>query len=116
MKIAVCSQNWLTVTNHAGKTRRFRVFDVRPGRPPRESGRIDLPEGMALHDWRDEGAHPLFDVGVVIAGSAGEGFIRRLAAHGVQVVTTSERDPLAAVAGFLAGTLPPAAPHDHHHH
>lgn len=36
MKIAVTSQNFRTVTAHAGKTRRFLVFDIPSGDSPRE--------------------------------------------------------------------------------
>ncbi|CAA7615351.1 NifB/NifX family molybdenum-iron cluster-binding protein [Magnetospirillum sp. UT-4] len=114
MLIAIASQNWKTVTAHPGKTRRFRLFDAAAGRPPEERPRLELDKEMVLHEYRgDESAHPLFAVDVVIAGSAGEGFIRRLGARGVTVVTTAEPDPLAAIAHFFAGTLPPAAPHHH---
>lgn len=113
MKIAITSQNWLTVTNHPGKTGRFRVFEAAPGSAPKELERIDLPAELTIHTWRGDGPHPLFEMDVIIAGSAGAGFINRLAAQGVKVVTTSERDPLAAIAGLLSGTLPPAAPHHH---
>lgn len=116
MKIAVASQNFRTVTAHAGKTRRFLVFQAAAGVPPVEIERIDLPMGMAMHDFHGEGEHPLYALDVIIAGSAGSGFVARLAARGVEVALTSESDPLAAVQHYLAGTLPPAAPHEHHTH
>lgn len=116
MKIAVASQNFRTVTAHAGKTRRFLVFQAAAGAPVVEAERIDLPMGMAMHDFHGDGEHPLYAVNVIIVGSAGAGFINRLAAHGVEVALTSETDPSAAVGHYLAGTLPPAAPHEHHHH
>jgi predicted Fe-Mo cluster-binding NifX family protein len=115
MLIAVASQNFRTVTGHAGKTRRFLVFDAAPGRAPQEIDRIDLPKVQSIHEFKEQGPHPLDAVNVVIAGSAGPGFISRMATRGVCAITTSETDPVAAVQNYLAGSLAPAAPHDHDH-
>ncbi|UZE46924.1 NifB/NifX family molybdenum-iron cluster-binding protein [Rhodopseudomonas sp. P2A-2r] len=113
MLIAVASQNFRTVTGHAGKSRRFLVFDAAPGSAPREIDRFDLPKEQSIHEFRGDGPHALDAVKVVIAGSAGAGFINRMAARGVQAVTTAETDPTIAVERFLAGTLAPSAPHEH---
>ncbi|MGP9812467.1 NifB/NifX family molybdenum-iron cluster-binding protein [Rhodopseudomonas sp. NSM] len=113
MLIAVASQNFRTVTGHAGKSRRFMVFDAAPGRTPQEVERLDLPKEMSIHEFSEQGAHPLDAVDVVIAGSAGAGFISRMAARNVIAITTAETDPVVAVQTYLAGTLAPAAPHDH---
>jgi len=113
MLIAVASQNFRTVTGHAGKTRRFLVFDAALCRAPQEIERLDLPKEQSIHEFGEQGPHPLDAVDVVIAGSAGPGFIARMEARGVRAVTTSETDPIAAIRNYLAGSLPPAAPHDH---
>lgn len=113
MKIAITSQNWHTVTSHPGKTGRFRVFEAEAGQPAQELERLDLPKEMMLHYMHGDGPHPLYDMDVVISGSAGAGFIARMEQHGVKVVTTAETDPMMAIVGFFSGTLPPAAPHDH---
>ena len=113
MLIAVASQNFRTVTGHAGKSRRFLVFDAAHGRAPREIQRLDLPKEQSIHEFNEREPHPLDRVEAVIAGSAGEGFVRRMAARGVRAVTTAETDPAAAVKAFIAGTLPPAASDDH---
>jgi predicted Fe-Mo cluster-binding NifX family protein len=112
MRIAVASQNFKTVTPHAGKTRRFLVFEVAEGAPPREVERLDLPKEMAIHEFQGSGDHPLYAMRAVIAASAGPGFVNRMASRGVDAVATSETDPVAAVTCYLAGTLPDAAPHD----
>jgi predicted Fe-Mo cluster-binding NifX family protein len=112
MRIAVASQNFRTVTPHAGKTRRFLVFEVVDAAPPREVERLDLPKEMAIHEFQGSGDHPLFAMHAVIAASAGPGFVNRMASRGVEAVATSETDPVAAVTRYLAGTLPDAAPHD----
>ncbi len=75
--------------------------------------RFDLPKELSIHEFRGDGPHPLYSVQAVIAGGAGAGFVRRMAEHGVIAVATSETDPASAVAQFLAGVLPEAAPHDH---
>jgi len=111
MKIAVASQNYRTVTSHAGKTRRFLVFEVDGSGPPREIDRLDLARDMTLHAFHGPGPHPLYAMDAVIAGSAGPGVVRRLHARGVGVAATTETDPLRAVQGWRDGTLPPAPPH-----
>ncbi|SNT42934.1 Predicted Fe-Mo cluster-binding protein, NifX family [[Luteovulum] sphaeroides subsp. megalophilum] len=113
MRIAVTSQNFRTITAHAGKTRRFLVFEVRVGEPAHEIERLDLPKEMAIHEFRGSGPHPLDGVEAVISASAGEGFVRRMAVRGVQAVTTSETDPARAAEALAAGQLHPAEPHAH---
>uniref|UniRef100_Q07JI3 Dinitrogenase iron-molybdenum cofactor biosynthesis domain-containing protein n=1 Tax=Rhodopseudomonas palustris (strain BisA53) TaxID=316055 RepID=Q07JI3_RHOP5 len=111
MLIAVASQNFWTVTAHAGKSRRFLVFKVAPCRAPLEVDRLDLPKELSIHEFKGDGAHPLDAVDVVIAGCVGEGFVSRMAERGVRAVATSEINPALAVARFMAGTLAPSAPH-----
>lgn len=113
MRIAVSSQNFRTVTAHAGKARRFLVFEVSADEPAREVERFDLPKDMSIHEFRGSGHHPLDSVEAVISGSAGEGFVRRMAVRGVRAVTTSETDPARAAEALAAGHLRPAEPHAH---
>ena len=115
MKIAVTSQNFRTISGHAGKTRRFLIFDQDNTGNPVEVDRLDLPKEMSLHEYHGDD-HPLFAFDVIITGGSGQGFIQRMTAHGLQVVTTSETDPyLAAGSVFRGEPLPPALPQDHHH-
>ena len=111
MKFAITSQNFRTITPHAGKTRRFLLIEAAAGSEPVEIGRLDLTEDMAMHNFTGS-AHPLNEVQVLIAGSAGPGFIARMKERGVIAVTTSETDPRLAVSAYLAGALRPAAPHE----
>jgi predicted Fe-Mo cluster-binding NifX family protein len=116
MKIGITSQNFRTITGHAGKTRRFLVFGQDEAGKPVEIERLDLPKEMSLHDYHADD-HPIFAVDVLITGGSGQGFIQRLAAHGVQVIATSETDPYTAADKVFSGeTLPPALPHDHAGH
>ena len=115
MKIGVTSQNFRTITGHAGKSRRFLIFGQDEAGKPVELERLDLPKEMSLHDYHGED-HPIFRVDFLITGGSGRGFIQRLAAQGVQVITTSETDPYRAVDSVFSGeTLPPAEPHEHQH-
>lgn len=101
MKIAVTSQNFRTVTPHAGRTRRFLVYAVEPGGEPVEVERLDLPKEQALHEFHGGGAHPLDAVDVLIAGSFGEGFVRRMAKRGIVAMRTDATDPLEAVRTYV---------------
>lgn len=113
MKIAVTSQNFRTITPHAGKSRRFLIFTPDGQGGVREVERLDLPLEMSIHEFRGD-QHPLFAVNAVITGSCGAGFMQRLGAHGVTVLATAETDPAKAAAAYLAGhPLPPALPHEH---
>ena len=112
MKIGVTSQNFRTITGHAGKTRRFLVYES-VQTEIREAERMDLPKEMAMHEFRGD-SHPLDALDVLITAGCGQGFVRRMAAKGVQVIATSETDPLKAVSGVVAGAvLPPPVPHEH---
>jgi predicted Fe-Mo cluster-binding NifX family protein len=113
MRIAITSQNFRTVTGHAGKARRFLVFDCKDANSMVETQRLDLPLEMAFHGFDDRFPHPLDGVDILISGGAGEGFVQRMLRRGIQVVATGETDPLTAVRAFLAGTLKPPGPHDH---
>jgi predicted Fe-Mo cluster-binding NifX family protein len=113
MRIAVTSQNFHTVTGHAGKARRFILYAVDGTEMPQETGRLDLPLDMAMHGFDDSQSHPLDSMDVLITAGAGEGFMRRMAERGVRVVTTSETDPSLAAHAFLLGKLTPATNHDH---
>ncbi|KRT53551.1 NifB/NifX family molybdenum-iron cluster-binding protein [endosymbiont of Ridgeia piscesae] len=115
MKIAVTSQNFRTITGHAGKTRRFLIFGQDENGEVQELQRLDLPKAMSMHEFRGD-EHPIFAVDVLITGGCGEGFIRRLGSYGVRVFPTSESDPQTAVRCVLTGTpLPAPQPHDHGH-
>jgi predicted Fe-Mo cluster-binding NifX family protein len=115
MKIAVTSQNFRTITGHAGKTRRFLVYEVDESGVASEVQRLDLPKEMSLHEYHGDD-HPVFTQDALITGGCGENLRNRMQAHGVRVVTTSTMDPLDAVQRFSRNEeLPPAAPHDHTH-
>jgi len=118
MRVAITSQNFRTITGHAGKTRRFLVFESADNEPV-EVERIDLPKELSFHEFNGTGDHPLDSCDVVITQSCGPGFTRRLASRGIQVLVTSEDDPCKAAGAVLRGEPLPApdmrASHNHGH-
>lgn len=119
MKIGISSQNFRTITGHAGKGRRFIIFTAENGQAAHETERLDLPLDMSMHEWGGAGEHPLFELDYLITSGCGEGFIRKMAQRGIQVKVTSESDPLTAVnallAGHLSGVDSSCHEHDDHH-
>ena len=118
MRIAITSQNFKTITGHAGKTRRFLIYETDSQCQPTEVDRIDLPAEMSLHAYHGED-HPLFlaRLDALITQGAGQGFVQRLNRQGIRVFVTSESDPVQAASRVAAGVaLAPGLPHDHEHH
>jgi predicted Fe-Mo cluster-binding NifX family protein len=105
MKIAVTSQNFRTITPHAGRTRRFLVYEAPEGGDPVEVDRLDLPKELSMHEFSADSPHPLDAVDVIIAGSFGKGFANRMAARGIVAVATDLTDPVEAVKEYLARRL-----------
>jgi len=110
MKIAIATKDWLTVSGHAGQARCWLLYDFAPG----EAGetmpapvRVVLAKEQVLHHFRDDAPHPLDGVEIVVAGSAGDGFIRHMQKRGAEVILTGEPDPSAALARILAGEALP---------
>lgn len=119
MKIAVASQNRKQLTAHAGKCRKFWMYEI-DDKVVTNKVLLELPLEQSLHAFRGPGAHPLQGSQVLIAGSMGEGLTRRLGNMGIEGLVTTETDPDRAVAAWLAGTLPLGRPeaqgnHEHAH-
>ncbi|WP_416243610.1 NifB/NifX family molybdenum-iron cluster-binding protein [Azospira sp. APE16] len=107
MKIAIAAKDFATVSSHAGQARQWLLYDCLPGAPLPPGQRIELAKEQVIHHFDDNGPHPLDGVEVVIAASAGDGFIRHMAKRGAQVLLTGETDPAAALARVLAGEVLP---------
>ena len=118
MKIAVTSQNFRTVTGHAGMARRFLVYRAAPGTAPELVDRLELPPEMAFHGYTG-GSHPIHEADVLLTASAGDGLVAMMASRGVRVVRTGQQDPARAVEDVLLGQVTPPGDdghhHDHHH-
>ena len=116
MKIGVTSQNFRTITGHAGRARRFMIFEVSPDGQIAEAGQHDLPKDMSMHEFPRNAAHPIDGLDVLITGSCGDGFQRKLSERGIKVIVTGETDPMTAMKTLLSGAapVPPAADNDDH--
>ena len=105
MKIAVCCQNGREVSAHPGKCTRFLLVDSRGLAEPQQ---LLLPASAMLRQACLHG-HPLAACQVILAAGGGQGLAQRLAAAGITLAQTQEREPLLAVAAWLAGQCQPVA-------
>ncbi len=92
MKIAVTSQNRKTVTGHAGKCRKFWVYEIE-GKEVKGRNLLELPIEQSFHESHGDAPHPLDDVDVLICGGMGAGLQQRLKQRGIAAAATSETDP-----------------------
>lgn len=104
---AAVMQDGTRVSGHAGQTRDWLIFLCVPGQPIPRAERVSLTQQQLPHHFRDDGSHPLKGTEIMVAGSAGDGFIRHMAKWGAQVLLTGESDPEAALAKILAGEALP---------
>jgi len=119
MRVGFTSHNGRTITGHAGRTRRFLVFDLAADGTATECERIDLTQETTLHANHEEGPHPLDTLDVLVTGSCGEGLRRRLERRGIAVLMAGEEtDPqvvLKALADGAVAVPPPTGTPDHAH-
>jgi predicted Fe-Mo cluster-binding NifX family protein len=109
MKIAIATKDWLTVSGHAGQARCWLLYDLANGPEAALAApqRVQLAKEQVLHHFQDDGPHPLDSVEIVVAGSAGDGFIRHMQKRGAEVLLTGETDPGEALRRILAGEALP---------
>ena len=114
MKIAVTSQNRKTITEHAGRCRKFWVFNIKNNKII-DKELLELPKEQAFHESSPHAPHPLDDVDILISGGMGQGMVIRLERKGIKGLVTKEHDPEKAVSLYLSGSLPSEQPRRHHH-
>ena len=122
MKIAITSQNRREITEHAGRCRKFWIYDIE-AKQVRNKTLLELPKEQSFHESSPLAPHPLDDVTALISRSMGAGMLRRLAGKGILGIVTEESNPDAAIAAYLAGKLLTHGHgngcqhgHEHHHH
>jgi predicted Fe-Mo cluster-binding NifX family protein len=104
MKIAVATKdNWSMVSGHAGQTTDWLLYDCQPGEPLPGATRIQLTKSQLPHHFQDDGPHPLHGVEIMVAASAGTGYMRHMQSWGAQVLLTGETNPLTALEKIMAG-------------
>ena len=106
MKIAVAITNDAAkVSGHAGRARHWLVYDAEAPDSVAAPSRMDLDSEMVFHHLKEGAAHPLDGIEVIIAISAGEGFLKHMEKRGIHVALTAETDPAKAVGDYLAQSL-----------
>lgn len=114
MKIAVASQNRHAITEHAGRCRKFWVYQIAQNKILHKD-LLELPKEQSFHESSPHEPHPLDDAQILIAGGMGQGLRQRLAMKGIIGLVTPETDPDQAVSAYLAGTLLIGIPEPHAH-
>ena len=112
--VAVAVDNTGKVEGHAGRAEYWQVYALVDDQVPQRVWDIRLTAAGCLHEWhvRDpSNGHPLHAVDVALAGSAGDGVIRRLALQGTRLLLTSATDPWQALLAWQVNRLPPDNPH-----
>lgn len=101
MKIAVTSQNRKTVTDHAGRCRKFWIYQTDYAEV------VDklLVEVPAEDSFQHAIPVPLQDINVLITGGLAAPLRDFLLQHSIQAVATQETDPDRAVREWLNGAL-----------
>jgi hypothetical protein len=101
MRIAVTSQDFRTVTGHAGRARHFLVYETDAEGIPVPAGRVTLTAEQSVHESGMRGAHPLRGFDVVLSAGFNHHFAQVMAQRGIEAAITDIEDPLVAVRDFL---------------
>lgn len=96
LRIAVTSQNRKTVTEHAGRCRKFWVYEFRNDRLNSKT-LLELTLDETLHSASLREKHPLDDVHVLITAGMSPFLYQRLQRSGIKGYVTEETDPDRAV-------------------
>jgi predicted Fe-Mo cluster-binding NifX family protein len=105
MKIAIATKDYTHVAGHAGQARHWLLYDS--DSESAAPARVQLDKAQVFHHWEGDGPHPLDGIEVIVAGSAGDGFLRRMSKRGVSVLLTGERDATRAFTAVLGGKILP---------
>lgn len=100
LRIAVSSQNRRTVTDHAGRCRKFWVYEIRQNKVGNKTLR-ELTLEQTLHSSQLGDNHPLDDVHVMITAGMSPFLFQRLQRGGIKPFVTDEQDPDKAVQMLL---------------
>jgi predicted Fe-Mo cluster-binding NifX family protein len=100
LRIAVSSQDRRTITGHAGRCRKFWVYEIRGNRVENKTLR-ELAPAQTLHSSPPGDGHPLDDVHVMITAGMSPFLYQRLQQGGIRPFVTEETDPDEAVRMLL---------------
>ncbi|MDR0576681.1 MAG: hypothetical protein LBI87_03915 [Candidatus Accumulibacter sp.] len=100
LRIAVSSQNRETISDHAGRCRRFWVYEIHGDEVGGKTLR-ELAPAQTLHSSELGNGHPLDDVQVMITAGMSPFLYQRLRRGGIRPFVTRETDPDEAVRVLL---------------
>jgi predicted Fe-Mo cluster-binding NifX family protein len=102
MKIAITSQNVRSVTAHAGRCRKFWVYDIAKVGSEIKKRFVELENNESLHSMKDQLPEKLSGLNVLITVNLGASLRSKLSAAGVVAHLTDESSPDYALLKFLA--------------
>ena len=107
MKIAVTSQDQISITQHAGRCTCFWVYEIEHADIVTKQ-LVELPENSRFHNVSPS---PLLnDINVLITGGMASELRYCLKQQAIQSVITRESNPERAVRAWLNGTLEELTP------
>jgi len=105
--IAIALSEDGSIASHAGRALHWKVYRVEKD-TSKLAWNLQLNEDACLHEWHTAmvgETHPLHLADIAIAGSAGEGVVKRLAEQNTVLLTTAEKNVDAALSAFMRGEL-----------
>ena len=106
MKIGIASREFTEVGSHAGQCTTWLVYDLSSRRASQVLPaplQVRLGKDEVLHLCNDALPHPLDGLDLVVAASAGKGFVRHMKQRGTEVLLTGESDPAKVITQIVAG-------------
>lgn len=100
MKIVITSQNRRTVTAHAGRCRRFWVYDIEDGEV-RERELLELAKTDTLHEVSPGIPAALTGIDVLVSTGMCDNLVARLGRNGIEARQTTCEDPDEALRQLL---------------
>lgn len=104
MKIAITSQTIKNVTAHAGRCRKFWVYELSKTSPEIQKQFIELDIDETLHTMNEALPKKLEGVSVLITANLGDSLKAKLLKAGVSAHLTAETLPDVALLNYLANT------------
>lgn len=107
MKIAITSQNAKSVTAHAGRCRKFWLYELPDDSTHIDKQFIELDIDETLHTMQSHLPAKLADIDVLITANLGDSLRNKLAKAGVVTHLVADITPDIAVLNYLAGEKQP---------
>jgi len=105
MLIAVAVDENGNTATFAGRALRWEVYSVDKSHAIKLAWSVEFSEFGSMHEWHvnfsESHQHPLHQVDIALAASAGNGVINNLKMRNTTLLTTSEKSPINAVKAYF---------------